>query len=221
MVFSLFRKKENKKTEEKYLKVRIKEIIKVASDAVNVVFDPLENEVNYRPGQFLTIIDEVKGVKLRRAYSLCSSPYLDKYPAITVKRVEKGQMSNHINDRYKEGQMIRIMEPMGIFTTDFSAENSRQIVLIGGGSGITPLYSLIKSLLHIESKSQIILIYGNKSMDHVIFKDDLNLLKDQYHNFNWINILEEDPDSHADHIGRPTVDMLTFILKGLAMSDKA
>ena len=221
MVFSLFRKKENKKTEEKYLKVRIKEIIKVASDAVNVVFDPLENEVNYRPGQFLTIIDEVKGVKLRRAYSLCSSPYLDKYPAITVKRVEKGQMSNHINDRYKEGQMIRIMEPIGIFTTDFSAENSRQIVLIGGGSGITPLYSLIKSLLHIESKSQIILIYGNKSMDHVIFKDDLNLLKDQYHNFNWINILEEDPDSHADHIGRPTVDMLTFILKGLAVSDKA
>ena len=98
MAFSLFRKKKNT-VENRYMTLRIKEVVNVAKDAVNVVFEKPET-FDYEPGQFITIIDDVGGKKIRRAYSLCTTPFEDEDPAVTVKRVEGGSMSNHINDTW-------------------------------------------------------------------------------------------------------------------------
>ena len=78
MVFGLFKKdKKNKKVDERYVDLTIKEIVKITADAVNLVFDTLDEDFSYQSGQFITLIDEVKGVKIRRAYSLCSAPNID------------------------------------------------------------------------------------------------------------------------------------------------
>jgi ring-1,2-phenylacetyl-CoA epoxidase subunit PaaE len=215
MVFGLFKKdKKNKKGNERYVDLTIKEIVKITDDAVNLVFDTLDQDFSYQSGQFITLIDEVKGVKIRRAYSLCSAPNIDVHPAVTVKRVANGVMSNHINDTYQIGQRLRVMEAMGTFTTRFDGEKSRQLVLIGGGSGITPLYSIVKSALHLEPKTGVLLVYANKSSADIIFKEDLNKLSKQFQNFHWINILEqEDAITPADYLGRPTEPLVHTILE--------
>ena len=215
MVFELFNdNKKNKKEDERYLDFKIKEIVKITADAVNVVFDTLDQDLSYQSGQFITLIDEVDGVKIRRAYSLCSAPNIDKYPAVTVKRVANGLMSNHINDTYQVGQKIKVMGAMGTFTTSFDRDQMRQLVFIGGGSGITPLYSIIKSTLRLEPKTEVLLIFANKSSADIIFKEDLIKLSKQFKNFNWINILERDDGiTPADYLGRPTESMLHSILR--------
>ena len=214
MVFGLFNHKKNKKEDERYLDFEIKEIVKITADAVNIVFDTLDQVLTYQSGQFITLIDEINGVKIRRAYSLCSAPNIDKYPAVTVKRVVNGLMSNHINDTYRVGQKIKVMGAMGTFTTSFDRDQIRQLVLIGGGSGITPLYSIIKSTLSLEPKTEVLLIFANKSSADIIFKEDLIKLNKQFKNFNWINILEqEDEITPADYLGRPTESMLHSILE--------
>ena len=215
MVFGLFNKdKKNKNADERYVNLKIKDIVKITADAVNLVFDVLDQDFPYQSGQFITLIGEVNGVKIRRAYSLCSAPNIDRYPAVTVKRVVNGLMSNHINDSYHVGQNIKVMKAMGTFTTSFDVEKSRQLVLIGGGSGITPLYSIIKSTLHLEPKTEVLLVYANKSSADVIFQEELNKLSQQFKNFRWINILEhEDEMRTADYIGRPTESMVHSILE--------
>jgi len=215
MGFSLFNdSSKNKKEDERYLDFKIKEIVKITADAVNLVFDTLDKDLHYQSGQFITLIDEVNGIKIRRAYSLCSAPNIDKYPAVTVKRVVNGLMSNHINDNYQVGQKIKVMDAMGTFTTSFDSEQTRKLVLIGGGSGITPLYSIIKSTLHLEPKTEVLLVYANKSSADIIFKEDLNKLSQRFKNFDWINILEqEDEMTSTNYLGRPTESMVHSILE--------
>jgi len=104
MVFGLFKKKDNKKQtstskDNRYLLMTVKEVVKVTEDAVNIVFDKPEETFNYLPGQFITLIFTIDGKKLRRAYSLCTTPGVDDYPAVTVKKVPGGVVSNYINTR--------------------------------------------------------------------------------------------------------------------------
>ena len=130
-------------------------------------------------------------------------------------------MSNHINDNYQVGQKIKVMDAMGTFTTSFDSEQIRQLVLIGGGSGITPLYSIIKSTLHLEPKTEVLLIFANKSVADIIFKEDLMKLSKQFKNFNWINILEQDDEiTPADYLGRPTESMFHSILEQSNLSSQ-
>ena len=170
MAFGLFKKK--KKTDDRYQMMTIKEVVKVATDAVNLVFEKPTN-FQYEPGQFITIIDEVNGKKIRRAYSLCTTPFDDEHPAVTVKRVPGGAMSNHLNDNINTGDQLEVMEPMGMFTTEYNDTKSRKAVFFGGGSGITPLISIIRSMLIKEPLSSAVLVYGNRSEEYIIFKDCL------------------------------------------------
>lgn len=200
----------------RYCGLTIKEVNHVASEAVNLVFEKPESDFFYRPGQFVTLIKEIDGKKVRRAYSLCSSPFLDEYPTVTVKRVPGGVMSNHINDSFKAGDTIEAMEPMGRFTVDYDGNAERRAIFFGGGSGITPLYSILRTVLAKEPKSKVALVYGNRSEEFVIFKDEYARLKDTYGNrFKMVHILEEDPNGLADHTGRPTAGMIRDITKGI------
>jgi len=209
MAFSLFKKKKNKK-DERYQVLTIKEVVNVAQDAVNLVFEKPES-FHYEPGQFITLIKEVNGKKIRRAYSLCTTPFEDEHPAVTVKRVEGGAMSNDLNDNAKPGDQIQIMEPMGMFTTGYDESNERHAIFFGGGSGITPLMSIIRSILLKEPNSKTTLVYGNRRKEFIIFKEMISTLEEKYPDrCKVIHILEE---GAADYSGRPTPDMIAGICK--------
>jgi len=222
MAFGLFKKKKEEESTKKsrYKNLKVKEIVPVAKDAVNVIFEKPE-EFDYQPGQFITVIENINGQKLRRAYSLCTAPDLDDNPGITVKRVQNGSMSNHINDNFSVGKEVEIMEPMGLFTTEYDANNSRNVVLFGGGSGITPLYSILRTVLQKEPNSTVTLVYGNRSADYVIFKDELAQLNQENSNFNIIHILEEDPNNTSDYIGRPDSKMIVEICRKLDLKESS
>jgi ring-1,2-phenylacetyl-CoA epoxidase subunit PaaE len=208
MAFGLFKKK--KKTDDRYQLMTIKEVVHVAKDAVNLVFEKPE-KFDYQPGQFITIIKEVNGKKIRRAYSLCTTPFEDEFPAVTVKRVPNGAMSNYLNEKVTAGDQLEIMEPMGMFTTKYDKDHSRKAVFFGGGSGITPLISIIRSILLKEPNSSAVLVYGNRSEEYVIFKKLIASLEVKYgERFKAVHILEE---GDADFNGRPTKEMIGEISK--------
>lgn len=216
MAFSLFKKKKDKK-DDRYFTMTVKEVVNVAKDAVNIVFEPKDN-FNYQPGQFITIIKEVNGKKIRRAYSLCTTPFEDENPAVTVKRVPNGAMSNDLNDNIKAGDQLEIMEPMGLFTTSYDAGNRRKAVFFGGGSGITPLMSIIRSILIKEPESELVLVYGNRDEEYIIFKELIAELVDKHPTrFKVIHILEE---GEAAYIGRPTSDMIKSICETIGSDSK-
>jgi ring-1,2-phenylacetyl-CoA epoxidase subunit PaaE len=219
MAFGLFKKKQKNTQDSRYKQLKIKEVVHAAKDAVVLVFDT-ENELKYQPGQFITIVHEVSGKKIRRAYSLCSTPYLNEDPAVSVKRVPGGQMSNHINDHFKAGDEVEIMDPMGSFTTDYGDGKKRHAVFIGGGSGITPLYSILRTVLLEEPESRVSLIYGNRSEEFVMFKEELAALEASSNGrFELIHMLEDNTSGLASVTGRPTPKMIGEIIEGLKVND--
>lgn len=219
MAFGLFQKKK-KEADSRFLTLRIKEIVNITKDAVNVVFEKPESEFNYQPGQFITIISTVNGNKIRRAYSLCSTPFEDEFPAITVKRVIDGRMSNYVNDTFKAGDAVAVMEPMGQFTTEFKEGAVRKVTFIGGGSGITPLISIIRSMILKELKTQITLIFANRNVQHVIFWEMLEKLSAANNDrFKVIHVLEDDPEGLAEIVGRLSSERLDNLVKEHELSD--
>jgi ring-1,2-phenylacetyl-CoA epoxidase subunit PaaE len=164
----------------KYFHLTVKEIIEETSDTKTISFwQPIHQAVTYKAGQFITVILEVNGKKERRSYSMSSSPR-EASLAITVKRVGKGLISNYLCDSLKVGDAVEVMEPMGHFIAEANTEKARNIVLFGGGSGITPLMSIIKTILPVEQKSRLFLVYGSRSEEDIIFKKQLDTLEQEY-----------------------------------------
>ena len=222
MAFSFFKKNKEEKEEKKqpqgagshYYNLKVKEIVQETKDAITIVFESPENKINYKSGQFLTLIVPMEGKDVRRAYSLCSSPFVDGDPAVTVKRVEGGLMSNWLPDNLKVGDTMKIMEPMGVFTTEYKTDNKRHIVMFAGGSGITPMMSITKSMLTQEPDSIISLIYCNRDIDSIIFKDKLEQLQTDYEGrFRVIHILDDAPMNWQGHSGLLNHDMLVKIFE--------
>ena len=165
----------------KYFHLKVKEVIRETADTVTISFwHPLNEMIKYESGQFLTLIPVINGQKVRRSYSMSSSPHAETSPAVTVKRVTDGLVSNWLNDNVKEGDFIEIMEPMGHFKITPDARNSRTVVLIGAGSGITPLMSIAKTVLKVEAQSRVVLLYGSRDEANIIFKKQLDELVAQY-----------------------------------------
>jgi len=176
-----------------YFQLKVKEVIRENEEAITIVFDS-SPKIKYKSGQFLTLILPFDGKKIRRCYSLCSSPYVDENPCVMVKRIEGGLVSNHLNDNLKSGDEIEVMEPMGNFTTEFNENNKRHVIMFGGGSGITPFMSIIKSTLSAESQSILTLIYCNRNLESIIYKDKLEELQNQYEGrLRIIHVLDDAP----------------------------
>jgi ring-1,2-phenylacetyl-CoA epoxidase subunit PaaE len=152
--------------------------------------EELREEFSYTPGQYITVKAEVAGQKANRAYSLCSSPFSGEELTIGVKQTEGGLVSTFLNTELCSGDTLQIMKPMGNFTLKVNSDISRHIVLIGGGSGITPLLSIAKSVLLKEPASSVTLIYGNRDQESIMFLDELNNLQSKYPALNVMHILE-------------------------------
>ena len=153
--------------------------------------EDLQQAFSYIPGQYLTVKFNINGKEVRRAYSMCSSP-LEENLTIGVKRVAKGLVSNHINDHIKAGSEIEVMPPQGNFHTKLAVENHKAYYLFGGGSGITPLFSIAKTVVEKEPKSATFLLYGNQNEDTIMFQDQLEAIEKRYEGqFKMEHILSE------------------------------
>lgn len=160
----------------------VKQIKNETAETVSVTFkvpEHLTETFNYTQGQYLTLRFKINGKDERRAYSMCSSP-LEEGLTVAVKRVKSGKVSNYINDKLKEGDKVDVMAPEGRFFTKLDADNKKTYYLIGAGSGITPLFSMIKTILEVEPQSFVYLFYGNRDEDSIIFKDELEALQQKY-----------------------------------------
>ncbi len=163
--------------------LKVKDVQKETDSAVVLTFDVPENlkdTFQYDHGQYLTLRFNFKGKQERRAYSLCSSPALDSHLKIGVKRVFKGLVSNHINDNIRPGDEIEVMPPQGHFNTDLNTDQSKDYFLIAAGSGVTPMLSILKTVIEREPKSNVYLFYGNRSEDTIMFKSELDALEKKY-----------------------------------------
>ena len=180
------------------------------SDAVSISFlipDDLKDKFKYKAGQYLTLELDINGEKLRRAYSLCSCPLTDDQLTVTVKRVDDGKVSTKLNGPLQLGQSIMVMPPEGRFTPEISANNKKHYFLFAGGSGITPMMSIIRTVLKVEQNSCITLVYANRNKNSVIFKNELEeLAKTEKGRLDVV-------------LSYDTADMFWFGLKGFLTSD--
>jgi ring-1,2-phenylacetyl-CoA epoxidase subunit PaaE len=175
-MFNLFKKKKEEVKTNSYLPLKVREVVKETADTVTLYFEQPEPFLEYKPGQFLTVILDLDGKEQRRSYSLCTSPFVDPYPGISVKRVDGGLFSNFLNEKIFPGKTINMLAPMGNFTSDFHSKNQRHFFLVAGGSGITPIMGILKSLLVNEPKSKATLLYCSRNEEQIIFKKELEKL---------------------------------------------
>ena len=167
----------------KFYQLKVSETKTLTSDAVAVSFDipaELQETFNYKPGQYLTLKFHLNGEDVRRSYSLCSTPARHEALQVGVKRVENGLVSNHINDNVKAGSVVEVMPPEGRFIADVKDSNYKTYYLFAAGSGITPILSILKSVLLTEEKSYVNLIYGNRDQESIMFKDELQQFQNDY-----------------------------------------
>ncbi len=206
----------------KFYFLKVKEVQRETDDTVTIHFwHPLNEVLRYKPGQFLTLlIDAGEPKKVRRSYSLSSSPYTDASVSVTAKRIEGGRISGFLNERLKEGDIVEVMEPMGVFTLEPDADKKRTVVLIGAGSGITPLISMAKSVLIVEPESRVYLLYGNRNEAAIIFREQIAGLAAKYKDrFQVIHTLSQPSASWLGDRGRLTGEAILGYLDRLPAAE--
>ena len=206
----------------KFYALPIDEIRDETADAYSVYFKNPDPEVfDYLPGQYLTLKLNVGGEELRRCFSLSSCPVTDDRLSVTIKRVEDGRASNFIKDNLKAGDVVEVLPPMGSFTLTTNQELSRHHILIGAGSGITPLMSMLRSVLKDEPKSKVSLWYGNRSEDSIIFKNELVELGKQYGDrLHVYHTLSQPSEDWPGFTGRLDKDRIYELISNLFMNDE-
>lgn len=175
------------------------------ADSVSVAFAvpaELAENFRYKPGQYLTLRLSVNGETINRSYSFCSAPIANEPHTIAVKKVTDGRASNFINSQLKVGDKIEIMEPMGNFFVDLNSNHQKHYLLFAGGSGITPVFSILKSVLIVEPNSRITLFYGNRDEASIIFHNELkNLLAANPSRLKIVHILNDAANPLANYSG--------------------
>lgn len=141
---------------------------------------PKVDRIPYYAGQYITLKAKIDGKTHFRSYSMSSSPQLDEDLVITIKRIPGGLVSNHIHDNWQEGDLVEFLRPVGSFVTEFATKNRREVVCIAGGSGITPVISILKGVLFQEPYSRVNLLYSNKNKEEIIFRKELDELSKKF-----------------------------------------
>jgi len=162
--------------------LNIAEICKETEDTVSIAFeipDALKDAYQYLSGQYLTLKTEIDGQDVRRSYSLCSSPFESEW-RVAVKEVPEGLFSTFANRTLKVGMALDVMTPTGNFALKVDPNATKNYVLFAAGSGITPILSIAKTVLHEEAKSTVTLFYGNKGFASIIFREEIEALKNQF-----------------------------------------
>ncbi len=215
--------------------LRVAEVERETPAAISVVLeDPTGAAIEFLPGQFFTLLVDIDGRTYRRAYSAASSYSDTSSVRLGIKRIEAGRVSNYLNDNLRVGQLLRVLGPSGSFTCvpnkhaadvadttrsgDSAASPSgRHLVLIGGGSGITPLLAIAEAILADEPESRVTLVYGNRSEADIIFARRISALADTHGaRFTVCHVLERPPEGWRGHTGLLSQAVLSRVLAELA-----
>ncbi|KQS33532.1 ferredoxin--NADP reductase [Dyadobacter sp. Leaf189] len=186
------------------ISIKVRQIIKEADDAKTFVFERTDGKpLVYKAGQFLTFLIEMHGHEVRRSYSMSSAPDVDTYPSITVKRVPNGEISRFWIDHVQEGDIFTTLFPSGRFVLEESISGERDIVLIGAGSGITPLFSILKQTLSEGPQLHVTLIYASRNIKTTLFWQQILDLESKYQErFRAIHIHSQPTDEWNGIRGR-------------------
>ncbi len=179
------------------LSATVDSIKQETQDAITISIKNIENNcLNFKPGQYVTISTMINKEYITRCYSVCKAPFENQL-AIGVKRSKNGLMSNHLHDHLKAGQHISLAGPFGEFVYpskhNNSVNNQDPLILIAGGSGITPILAILKSALHINEQSKIQLIYANKSPQGAMYIDEIQALQKQHHDRFRLTLVYQNP----------------------------
>ena len=159
---------------------KVLEVRRETADCVSVALEvPNAETFSFVAGQYLTLRSTINGQEVRRSYSLCSSP-LSGELRVAIKQVEQGVFSTWANTELKAGDTIETMPPMGNFALEIEPSDEQTYVGFAAGSGITPVLSILKTVLERAPKAKFILFYGNRKTNSIIFKTELEDLKDAY-----------------------------------------
>ena len=162
--------------------LKVKDVYKDTKDTVVVSFDidkELENSFRFTQGQHLTLRKTIDGQDVRRSYSLCSSPLENEWK-VAIKEIPGGVFSTYANTKLKVGDSLEVMKPSGTFGVNCNSENAKNYLFFAAGSGITPIISMIKTHLKVEPNSTCKLFYVNKTAKSIIFKEELEQLRNTY-----------------------------------------
>ncbi len=168
----------------KFKTLIIDQLVRENQDTVSVYFRPTDQAFyNYKAGQYLTLKVNIDGKTHTRCFSLSSSPNLDDFLRITVKL--KREVSHYFYNNAKVGDSIQSLLPVGDNIHIVSKSTKNQYLMIAGGSGITPMYSILRQMLHFEPDCKVTLLYANSSSENVTFKKELTELEKQFSQFTY------------------------------------
>ena len=198
-----------------FYKLSIKEIIRETADAVSILFnvpEELQSHYTFVAGQYVNLKVTLDGQEIRRAYSICSAPKSGEL-RIAVKSVKNGFFSKFANEKLAVGNVIEVGTPEGKFTFEPKIERQKNYVAFVAGSGITPVFSILKSVLEEEPNSTFVLVYGNKSEKDTIFHNQLHDLQLQYVGRLFVQYVYSQSTADNALLGRIDKSTVNFILK--------
>jgi ring-1,2-phenylacetyl-CoA epoxidase subunit PaaE len=166
----------------KFYSLKVKDVRPETADCVSIsleVPEDLYDKFRFAPGQYLTFRRHLNDAEVRRSYSICSSPK-DGELRVAIKKVEEGKFSTYAHAGLKAGDVLDVMPPMGNFISRKTEKTHKEYVAFAAGSGITPIMSIMKSVLEDEPDSNFTLVYGNKSKNSIIFREAIEALKNKY-----------------------------------------
>lgn len=198
-----------------FYKLSIKEIIRETADAVSILFnvpEELQSHYTFVAGQYVNLKVTLDGQEIRRAYSICSAPKSGEL-RIAVKSVKNGFFSKFANEKLAVGNVIEVGTPEGKFTFEPKIDRQKNYAAFVAGSGITPVFSILKSVLEEEPNSTFVLVYGNKSEKDTIFHNQLHNLQLQYVGRLFVQYVYSQSTADNALLGRIDKSTVNFILK--------
>ena len=200
----------------KFFPLKIKDVIRETEQAVSLEFEIPENlkqEFSFTAGQYITIKTEVDGKEIRRSYSICTSPNESTFK-VTVKEVEDGTFSVIANNKLRAGDTLEVHPPEGKFVFEPKQDgHQHSYAAFAAGSGITPVLSIIKSVLESEKHSRFVLVYGNKTPDETIFFKELLELQMEHPDRLFIEFVYSQTKEEKSHYGRIDASTVNYVIK--------
>jgi len=197
-----------------FYKLHIKDITRETPSCISVAFtipSELKSVYQFISGQYVTLKLTLDGEEIRRAYSICSSPNSDEL-RIAIKSVQNGHFSKFANENLKVGDIIEVGQPEGRFVFEPNAEKQKNYVGFAAGSGITPIMSIIQSVLESEPKSSFVLVYGNKTPEDTIFHQQLHDLHLKYVARFFVHYVYSKVNVEGELFGRIDKSVVNFVL---------
>lgn len=195
----------------KFYTLKVREVRRETPECVSVSFvvpDELSEEYRFFAGQHLNLKRMFGGDEIRRSYSICVSPF-ERDLRVAVKRLDGGQFSTFVHEHLRAGDPMDVMTPLGTFYTPLNPKNKKHYAAFAAGSGITPVIAIMKAVLETEPESRFTLFYGNKRTDSIIFREQIEDLKNKHlQRLSVHHVLsQEDPGAELFH-GRIDEDKL-------------